>query len=77
MLNIKENTIKSAVLKQIEESPDNAIFFLGDFARHIVEECYDIERTMGRLSYYFDYEAFARDLFMCDYFFDNGYVFRR
>jgi hypothetical protein len=32
MLNIKENTIKSAVLKQIDESPDNAIFFLGDFA---------------------------------------------
>ena len=32
MLNIKEGTIKAAVLKQIEESPDNAIFFLGDFA---------------------------------------------
>lgn len=32
MLNTKENTIKSAVLKQIDESPDNAIFFLGDFA---------------------------------------------
>ena len=48
-----------------------------DFARHIVDECYDIERTMGRLSYYFDYEAYARDLFMCDYYFDNGYVFRR
>lgn len=48
-----------------------------DFARHIVEECYDIERTMGNLSYYFDYGRFARDLFMCDYFFDNGYVFQR
>ena len=48
-----------------------------DFARHIVDECYDIEKTMGNLSYYFDYDAYARDLFMCDFFFDNGYVFRR
>lgn len=32
MLNITRNTIKSAVLRQIEESPDNAIFFLSDFA---------------------------------------------
>ena len=48
-----------------------------DFARHIVEECYDLDKIMGSLSYYFDYEAFARDLFMCDYFFDNGYVFLR
>ena len=47
-----------------------------DFARYIVEECYDLEQ-MGNLSYYFDYSAFARDLFMCDYFYDNGYVFRR
>ncbi len=32
---------------------------------------------IGNLSYYFDYDAFVRDLFMCDYFYDNGYVFRR
>ena len=25
---------------------------------------------------YFDYEKFARDLFMCDYWFDDGFVFR-
>lgn len=47
------------------------------FAEHIVDECYDIERTMGNLSYYFDYGRFARDLFMCDYIFENGYVFCR
>ena len=35
------------------------------------------EMSIGSLSYYFDYDAFARDLFMCDYFYDNGYVFRR
>ena len=47
-----------------------------DFARELVNECYDIEKMMGNLANYFDYEAFARDLFMCDNYFDNGYVFR-
>ena len=44
-----------------------------DFAYQIVEECYnlpDLAKT------YFDYEKFARDLFMCDYRFDDGFVFR-
>ncbi|MBE6314153.1 MAG: antirestriction protein ArdA [Bacteroidales bacterium] len=45
------------------------------FARHIVDECYDLDKMLGNLSYYFDYDAFARDLFMCNYHFDNGYVF--
>lgn len=31
---------------------------------------------MGNLSDYFDYDAYARDLFMWDYYYDNGYVFR-
>ena len=59
-----------------------------DFARHIVEECYDLESTMGNLAQYFDYEAFfakakrqaddARELFMYDYSMGaNNHVFRR
>lgn len=49
-----------------------------DFARHIVEECYDLERTMGDLSRYFDFDAFGRDLFMWDYNMGaNNHVFRR
>lgn len=48
-----------------------------DFAEYLIDECYDIERRMGNLSYNFDYSKFARDLFMCDYYFDNGYVFNR
>ena len=48
-----------------------------DFARHIVEECYDLDRIMGNLSNYFDYDAFARDLFMYDYSMGtNNNVFR-
>ena len=48
-----------------------------DFAREMVNDCYDIEKMMGDLAYYFDYEAFARDLFMCDYHFgSHGTVLR-
>ena len=48
-----------------------------DFARHIVEECYDLERSMGDLARYFDYEAFGRELFMYDYSMGaNNHVFR-
>ena len=48
-----------------------------DFAREIVSDCYDIENIMGNLACYFDYEAFARDLFMGDYYFgSNGTVLR-
>ena len=38
-----------------------------DFARHIIDECYNLESEMGDLARYFDYEAFGRDLFMYDY----------
>jgi antirestriction protein len=48
-----------------------------DFARHIVDECYDLDRQMGSLARYFDYEAFGRELFMYDYTMGaNGNVFR-
>ena len=47
------------------------------FAYHIIEECYDLEKMMGDMARFFDYEAFARELFMSDYFMgDNGHVFR-
>ena len=44
-----------------------------DFAYQIVEECYDLPEFAKT---YFDYEKFARDLFMCDYWFNDGFVFR-
>jgi antirestriction protein len=47
-----------------------------DFAEHIISECYDLSK-MGELARYFDYEAFARDLFLGDYWMsDNGHIFR-
>ena len=48
-----------------------------DFAREIVNGCYDLEKMMGDLSYYFNYEALARDLFLSDYHFgSHGTVLR-
>lgn len=48
-----------------------------DFAREIVSDCYDLENMMGSLADYFDYDAFARDLFMGDYHFgSHGTVLR-
>lgn len=46
-----------------------------DFAEYIISECYDLDNMMGDLSFYFDYERYARDLFMTDYAFCDGYVF--
>ena len=49
-----------------------------DFARETVNDCYDLEKMMGNLADYFDYDALARDLFMCDYYFgSHGTVFAR
>ena len=45
-----------------------------DFAWHLFEECY--EHDMPEIAVkYFDIKAFARDLFMCDYDYEDGYVF--
>ena len=49
-----------------------------DFAEEIVSDCYDLDNMMGNLANYFDYEKFARDLFMTDYYFgSHGTVLRR
>ena len=48
-----------------------------DFAREIVSDCYNLEKLMGNLACYFDYEALARDLFISDYHFgSHGTVLR-
>ena len=46
-----------------------------DYAYHIVDELYNLDEMMGNLSFYFDYERFARDLFINDCTFVDGHVF--
>ncbi len=45
-----------------------------DYAYQVVEETMEVPEGIKT---YFDYEKFARDLFICDYYYDEGYVFRR
>lgn len=45
-----------------------------DYAYEVVEQYYDLPEFAKT---YFDYEKFARDLFIGDYWFDSGYVFLR
>lgn len=45
-----------------------------DFAYKIIEECYELPEFAKT---YFDYNAFARDLFISDYIYIDGYVFSR
>ena len=49
-----------------------------DFARAFVNKRCDLEKMIGDLDYYFNYEALARDLFLGDYHFgSHGTVLRR
>jgi hypothetical protein len=45
------------------------------YAEELFDECYLHDVPESARSY-IDYEKFARDLFICDYYFSNGYVFR-
>lgn len=45
-----------------------------DYAYELIEDCYDLPEFAKT---YFDYEKFAHNLFMSDYWFNDGYVFLR
>lgn len=45
------------------------------FADQYIDDTGALVDVPGHLLCYFDTERFARDLFMCDYYFDDGYVF--
>lgn len=47
-----------------------------EFAEELIEELYP-EITNSSLGIYFNYEAFARDIFISDYVMVDGYVFSR
>lgn len=45
------------------------------YAEELFDECY-LHDVPESVRFYIDYEKFARDLFISDYYFANGYVFR-
>ena len=46
-----------------------------DFAVHLLESTGELSQLPESLSYYFDYEKYARDLMMGDFFSNNGHYF--
>lgn len=46
------------------------------YTEELVEDCYNLEGKMGDLARYFDYAAFARDLFIEGYWEEGGHIFR-
>ena len=44
------------------------------FAEEMAQDL-DIDAMMGAFAAYFDYEAYARDLFMGDYYYAENFVF--
>ena len=46
------------------------------YAEELFDECY-LHEVPESVKPYIDYEKFARDLFITDYYFTNGFVFRR
>ena len=48
-----------------------------DFTYNLVDEIGFLQGVPDSVANYFDYAAVARDLFIDDYYFDSGFVFRR
>ena len=48
-----------------------------EFAEQLADDCCMLDNVPERVKVYFDYAAFARDLFIGDYYFESGFVFRR
>ena len=46
-----------------------------DYAEQYIDDTGMLSKMPESLQCYFDYEAFARDLFIGDYYFDDGFVF--
>lgn len=47
-----------------------------DYAEQLLDDTGELNAIPRNLRYYFDYEKFARDLFINDYTFIDGHVFR-
>lgn len=48
-----------------------------EYAKQLVDDLGYLDQIPENLRFYFDYEKFARDLFINDCYFSNGHVFNR
>lgn len=63
-------------ISTFEESFQGAYDSEEDFTYELVENCGYLSNVPATVANYFDYDKFSRDLFMTDYHYDNGFVFR-
>ncbi|MCJ8346563.1 antirestriction protein ArdA [bacterium] len=47
------------------------------FAEEYIEDSWLFDQIPSHLQYYFDYDRYANDLFITDFYFDNKFVFLR
>ncbi len=66
----------SAAISDIEEAYAGEWENEEAFAEDLLEQCGDLDSMPDNLRSYFDYEKFARDLMISDYFESNGHYFR-
>jgi antirestriction protein len=65
----------SDIIEQFRDSYQGEFEDEEDYAYHIVEELGYLDQVPENLRYYFDYEKFARDLFLDGYWIKDGHVF--
>lgn len=65
-------------ISDFEEAYQGNYKDMGEFAEQLISDCYDLDKMMGNLSYYFDFDKYGRDLeYSGDYWISqNGNVFR-
>jgi antirestriction protein len=73
---ITHKDITSDTLNDIEEAYQGEYRNGKEFAEQLVDDTGMLSNVPDNIRFYFDYEAFARDLFMGDYWIEEGHVFR-
>lgn len=65
-----------AILENFFESFEGEWLSERNFAINLVDELDFFRGVPEAIEMYFDYEAFTNDLFIDEYYFDSGFVFR-
>lgn len=75
-LHITHKDIDMDTIKDVEEAYCGEYRNGREFAEQLVDETGMLSNVPDNFRFYFDYEAFGRDLFMSDYWIEDGHVFR-
>jgi hypothetical protein len=68
--------ITTDTLSDVEEAYQGEYRNGKEFAEQLVDDCGMLSNVPDNIRFYFDYEAFGRDLFMGDYWIEDGHVFQ-